>query len=167
MVESRKLALYPGTFDPITLGHLDLVRRTLCIFDEIVIGIARNTSKSTTFSVGQRLVMLNNSLAETGLTPFTKVDVFDGLTVEFAAGIEASAIVRGIRAIADFEAEFQMTLMNRNLKNRIETVFLMPSEQYSYVSSSLVKEIAGLGGDVSNLVTPCVLSALKEHFSQD
>lgn len=162
-----KLALYPGTFDPITLGHLDVIRRTLGIFDEIVVGVARNKSKTTTFTVEERLAMLDGSLEELGLKPVARSQTFSGLTVDFAAEIGAVSIVRGIRAIADFEAEFQMTLMNRNLRQKIETVFLMPSERYSYVSSSLVKEISSLGGDVSNLVTRCVLRALNEKLSRD
>ena len=161
------LALYPGTFDPITLGHLDVVRRTLGIFDSVVVGVARNMSKTTTFSVEERLAMVQGSLAELSLGPGARAEMFSGLTVEFAARVGATSIIRGIRAIADFEAEFQMTLMNRNLRHKIETVFLMPSERYSYVSSSLVKEICSLGGDVSNLVTGCVLRALDARFSRD
>ncbi|HUT03747.1 MAG TPA: pantetheine-phosphate adenylyltransferase [bacterium] len=161
------LALYPGTFDPITLGHLDVVRRTLGIFDEVVVGIARNMSKTTTFSGEERLAMVQGSLAELGLEPGSRAQMFAGLTVEFAARVGATSIIRGIRAIADFETEFQMTLMNRNLRHKIETVFLMPSERYSYVSSSLVKEICSLGGDVSNLVTGCVLRALDAKLSRD
>ncbi len=162
-----KLALYPGTFDPVTLGHLDVVRRTLGIFDEIVVGIVRNMSKATTFSVEERLAMLEGSFEELGLKPYARSQTFAGLTVDFAAQVGAVSIVRGIRAIADFEAEFQMTLMNRNLRQKIETVFLMPSERYFYVSSSLVKEISSLGGDVSNLVTRCVLRALNEKLPRD
>ncbi|MBN2207748.1 MAG: pantetheine-phosphate adenylyltransferase [Candidatus Coatesbacteria bacterium] len=162
-----KLALYPGTFDPITLGHLDVIRRTLGIFDEIVVGIARNMSKSTTFTVTERLAMLNGSLEELELEPCVRAETFTGLTVDFAAQLGAVSIVRGIRALADFESEFQMTLMNRNIRQKIETVFFMPSEQYSYVSSSLIKEISSLGGDVSNLVTRCVLRALNEKLSRD
>ncbi len=161
------LALYPGTFDPITLGHLDVVRRTLGIFDSVVVGIARNMSKTTTFSVEERLAIVQGSLAELNLGPSARAEVFSGLTVEFAARVGATSIIRGIRAIADFETEFQMTLMNRNLRHKIETVFLMPSERYSYVSSSLVKEICSLGGDVSNLVTGCVLRALDAKLSRD
>ncbi|RLC46349.1 MAG: pantetheine-phosphate adenylyltransferase [Candidatus Coatesbacteria bacterium] len=161
-----KLALYPGTFDPITLGHLDVVRRTLGIFDSVVVGIAQNMGKTTTFSVEERLAMVQGSLAELGLEPSARAEVFSGLTVEFAAKLGATSIIRGIRAIGDFETEFQMTLMNRNLRHRIETVFLMPSEQYSYVSSSLVKEISALGGNVSNLVTACVLRALDTKLSR-
>lgn len=159
-----KLALYPGTFDPVTLGHLDVVSRTLGIFDEIVLGIAENSSKTTTFTVDERIAMVEGSLDELGLKPVARAEVFQGLTVEFAVHIGAAAIVRGIRAIADFETEFQMTLMNRNLSRTIETVFLMPNERYSYVSSSLVKEIFSLGGDVSNLVTGCVLNGLNKKF---
>jgi pantetheine-phosphate adenylyltransferase len=159
-----KLALYPGTFDPITLGHLDVIRRTLGIFDEIVVGIARNMSKSTTFTVAERMAMLHGSFEELELKSLVRAETFTGLTVDFAAQLGAVSIVRGIRAIADFEAEFQMTLMNRNIRQRIETVFFMPSQQYSYVSSSLIKEIFSLGGDVSNLVTRCVLRALNDKL---
>ena len=162
-----KLALYPGTFDPITLGHLDVIRRTLGVFDEIIVGVAQNMSKTTTFTVEERLAMIDGSLEELELKPYATVKTFSGLTVDFAAQIGAASIIRGIRVIADFEMEFQMTLMNRHLRQRIETVFLMPSEQFSYVSSSLIKEISSLGGDVSNLVTRCVLRAINRNLSRD
>ncbi len=161
------MALYPGTFDPITLGHPDVIQRTLGIFDEIIVGVAQNTSKTTTFTVEERLSMIDGSLEELELRPYATAKMFSGLTVGFAAQIGAASIVRGIRAIADFEMEFQMTLMNRNLKQKIETLFLMPSERFSYVSSSLIKEISSLGGDVSNLVTRCVLHAINEKLSRD
>jgi len=162
---SSKLALYPGTFDPITLGHLDVVRRSLSIFDELVVGVAHNTEKETTFDSSRRVEMVRGSLREVGLDSKARAMKFEGLTVEFAERLGASAIIRGIRALADFENEFQMTLMNRKLSQRIETVFLMPSEQFSYVSSSLVKEIFALGGDISCLVTRCVLSCLRERLA--
>ncbi|MBN1592692.1 MAG: pantetheine-phosphate adenylyltransferase [Candidatus Coatesbacteria bacterium] len=162
-----KLALYPGTFDPITLGHLDVIRRTLGIFDEIIVGVAQNMSKTTTFTVEERLFMIEASLEELDLKARVSTRTFSGLTVEFAAQIGAASIIRGIRVISDFEMEHQMTLMNRHLRQKIETVFLMPSEQLSYVSSSLIKEIASLGGDVSNLVTRCVLDAISDKLSRD
>ena len=154
-------AIYPGSFDPPTNGHLDLVERGSKIFDELVVAILRNPEKSPLFSVGERRKMLEDL---TGGFKNVRVDVFDGLTVEYAARIKASAVLRGIRALSDYEYELQMALMNRKLRPELETVFMMPAEKYSYLSSRLVREVARLGGDVSKLVPELVEQRLKEKL---
>ena len=157
-----RLAIYPGTFDPITNGHLDIVRRASQIFDEIIILIANNTEKAPLFSVEERLEQVRE--ATIGLEPVS-VEVFDGLLAEFARVREATAIIRGLRAVKDFEYEFQMALMNRSLYPEVETVLLMPSERFTYVNSSIVKEVARLGGNVTPHVPPVVAEALASKFS--
>ena len=154
-------AIYPGSFDPPTNGHLDLVERGSKIFDELVVAILRNPEKSPLFSVGERRKMLEEL---TGEFKNVRVDVFDGLTVAYAARVKASAVLRGIRALSDYEYELQMALMNRKLRPELETVFMMPAEKYSYLSSRLVREVARLGGDVSKLVPELVEQRLKEKL---
>jgi pantetheine-phosphate adenylyltransferase len=154
-------AIYPGSFDPPTNGHLDLVERGSKIFDELVVAILRNPEKSPLFSVGERRKMLDDL---TGDFKNVRVDVFDGLTVDYAARVKASAVLRGIRALSDYEYELQMALMNRKLRPELETVFMMPAEKYSYLSSRLVREVARLGGDVSRLVPELVDQRLKEKL---
>ncbi len=154
-------AIYPGSFDPPTNGHLDLVERGSKIFDELVVAILRNPEKSPLFSVGERRKMLDDL---TGDFKNVRVDVFDGLTVDYAARVKASAVLRGIRALSDYEYELQMALMNRKLRPELETVFMMPAEKYSYLSSRLVREVARLGGDVSKLVPELVEHRLKEKL---
>ena len=154
-------AIYPGSFDPPTNGHLDLVERGSKIFDELVVAILRNPEKSPLFSVGERRKMLDDL---TGDFKNVRVDVFDGLTVAYAARVRASAVLRGIRALSDYEYELQMALMNRKLRPELETVFMMPAEKYSYLSSRLVREVARLGGDVSRLVPELVEQRLKEKL---
>ena len=154
-------AIYPGSFDPPTNGHLDLVERGSKIFDELVVAILRNPEKSPLFSVGERRKMLEDL---TGDFKNVRVDVFDGLTVDYAARVKASAVLRGIRALSDYEYELQMALMNRKLRPELETVFMMPAEKYSYLSSRLVREVARLGGDVSKLVPELVEQRLKEKL---
>lgn len=154
-------AIYPGSFDPPTNGHLDLVERGSKIFDELVVAILRNPEKSPLFSVGERRKMLEEL---TGDFKNVRVDVFDGLTVDYAARVKASAVLRGIRALSDYEYELQMALMNRKLRPELETVFMMPAEKYSYLSSRLVREVARLGGDVSKLVPELVEHRLKEKL---
>lgn len=154
-------AMYPGTFDPITLGHEDLVRRACRLFDRVVVAIAANPGKEPMFSIDERV-----SLAESVLGEFDNVEVsgYDGLTVDFAKANDLQVIVRGLRAISDFEYEFQLANMNRHLTSEVETAFLTPTEKYTYISSSLVREIAGMGGDISEFVSPQVRSALLERL---
>jgi len=154
-------AIYPGSFDPPTNGHLDLIERGSHIFDELVVAILRNAEKTPLFSVGERRRMLEELTAD---FKNVRVDVFDGLTVDYAAGVKASAVLRGIRALSDYEYELQMALMNRKLRPDLETVFMMPAEQYSYLSSRLVREVARLGGTITGLVPDIVEHRLKEKL---
>ena len=154
----RIKAIYPGSFDPPTNGHLDLIERGSKIFDELVVAILRNPEKDPLFSVADRRKMLE---AMTSDIDNVSVDTFEGLTVDYALRVEARAILRGIRAISDYEYEFQMALMNRKLEPHIETVFMMPAEAYSYLSSRLVREISHLGGTIHGLVPPMVEERLK------
>lgn len=150
-------AIYPGTFDPITNGHSDLIYRATRFFDHVIVGVAANTSKAPRFSLEERV-----ELARTVLRPLAKVEVisFSCLLVDFVTQHNAQVILRGLRAVSDFEYEFQLAGMNRKLAPSIETLFLMPAEQYSYISSSLIREIAALGGDVSEFVHEAVCAAL-------
>ena len=151
-------AIYPGSFDPLTNGHLDLIARASRIFDHLVVAILRNSAKDPLFTVEERVAMLSEGVAE-----FDNVSVstFDGLLVEFAREERAQAVVRGIRAISDYEYEFQMALMNRRLSPELETIFLMPDAKYSFVSSRLVKEVFNLGGSVDGLVPKFVVERMK------
>lgn len=153
-------AMYPGTFDPITLGHEDLVRRATRLFDRVVVAIAANPGKEPMFSLNERVALARSVLRE-----FDSVEVtgYAGLTVDFAKEHGLRVIVRGLRAISDFEYEFQLANMNRHLTDEVETAFLTPTETYTYISSSLVREIASLGGDVSEFVSPEVKRALLER----
>ena len=155
-------AMYPGTFDPITLGHEDLVRRATRLFDRIVVAIAANPSKEPMFTLEERV-----DLAQTVLAGLDNVEVmgYSGLTVDFARDHGLEAIVRGLRAISDFEYEFQLANMNRHLTDEVESVFLTPTETYTYISSSLVREICAMGGDISEFVSPTVSAALMERCS--
>ena len=158
----RVIAIYPGTFDPPTNGHLDLIQRGSAIFDELVIGILHNPDKETTlFSLAERRDMLT---ALTSAFDNVRIDTFDGLLVDYANRIGASALLRGIRAISDYEYELQMALMNRKLNPGLETVFMMPAETYSYVSSRLVKQIVQLGGSVHGLIPELVEERLHAKF---
>lgn len=154
-------AIYPGTFDPVTNGHADLVQRALRRFDRVIIAVAGSTGKSTCFTLEERV-----SLARTALAALDRLEVvgFDGLLVKFAQDQGAGVILRGLRAVSDFEYEFQLASMNRKLAPDVETMFLTPDEGYSFISSSLVREIAALGGDVRAFVHPAVQTALKERF---
>ena len=154
-------AIYPGSFDPPTNGHLDLVERGSKIFDELIVAVLRNSEKTPLFSVGERRRMLEDL---TDGFKNVRVDVFDGLTVDYASRVKASAMLRGIRALSDYEYELQMALMNRKLEPRLETVFMMPAEAYSYLSSRLVREIATLGGSVSGLVPDMVEEKLRKKL---
>ncbi len=155
------LAVFPGSFDPITNGHLDIVERGLRLFDRVRMAILVNPEKQPLFSVEERVAIIREAYAR---QPRVEVDTFSGLLVDYAQRVGASVIIRGIRAISDFEYEFQMALMNRRLNPRIETVFMMPAESYSYVSSRLVKEVFQLGGRVRELVPPVVERRLSDKY---
>lgn len=158
---TRRGIMYPGTFDPITNGHCDLVNRAASLFDEVVVAVAASPSKSPMFDLETRIRLATEVLAD---VPEARVDGYEGLTVEYARSNGLHAILRGLRAVSDFEHEFQLASMNRRLDSSIETVYLTPSEGFAHVSSSLVREIAGMGGDVSNFVHPVVVTALREHL---
>ncbi len=153
--------MYPGTFDPVTRGHEDLVRRATKLFDEVVVAIATNPDKTPLFSLEERVALTSDVLKD---LPGVSVTGYEGLTVDFARERGLSAIIRGLRAVSDFEYEFQLATMNRHLTDQVETVFLTPTENYTFVSSSLVREIARLGGDVSAFVHPRVAEGLTRKF---
>lgn len=155
------LAVYAGTFDPFTVGHIDIARRAHRLFSRLIIAVSTNPDKSALFSLVERQRIIRDAVK--GMRGVS-VDSFDGLLVDYMRRRDARVVIRGIRALSDFEYEFQMALMNRKLDEQIETVFLMPHEQYSYLSSGLVKEVALLGGDVSQFVTPMVERMLKERM---
>jgi pantetheine-phosphate adenylyltransferase len=154
----KTTAIYPGSFDPPTNGHLDLIERGSKIFDELIVAILRNLDKAPLFNVSERVAMLE---ALTSQYSNVRVDTFDGLTVDYAAKVGASSVLRGIRALSDYEYELQMALMNRKLRPELETVFMMPAEKYSYLSSRLVREVAQLGGSVKGLVPELVEQNLR------
>jgi pantetheine-phosphate adenylyltransferase len=158
-----RIAIYPGSFDPPTRGHEDLIRRSLALADRVVIAVATNASKQPLFSVEERLELLRASV---GGDPRITFDTFQGLLAEYAKRTGATMVVRGLRAVSDFEYEFQMALMNRQLHPSLETVFLVPAVDLTYLSSSLVREVARFGGDVSGLVNPTVAAALARRFKQ-
>ena len=155
-----RVALYPGSFDPLTLGHVDIIERGSSLFDTIIVAVLENIEKTPMFTVEERLEMIGETFAK---LDNVEADSFSGLLVDYAAKRNATTIVRGIRAISDFEYEFQMALMNRRLAPSIETVFMMPAEEYSYVSSRLVKEVATLGGNITGLVPQGVEKRLYER----
>ena len=152
-----RVAVYPGTFDPITNGHVDIIRRAAPLFDRVIVTLAVNSEKTPLFSVRERLEMIRRSVK--GIEG-VEVDQFSGLVVEYAIRVGASVIIRGLRAVSDFEYEFQMALTNRKLAPRIDTVFLVPHEQYTYLNSTIVREVARLGGDISEFVPPGVRKKL-------
>jgi pantetheine-phosphate adenylyltransferase len=156
-----RIAVYPGSFDPPTKGHEDLVRRSLALADRVIVAVAINLLKQPLFSVEERLDMLRAAVGDDSRVSF---EAFDGLLAEFAKRVGATIIVRGLRAVSDFEYEFQMALMNRQLHPSLETVFLVPAVDLTYLSSSLVREVARFGGDVSALVHPRVATALTRRF---
>lgn len=154
-------AVYPGSFDPVTNGHIDLIRRSSALFDKVIVAILRNTEKAPLFTVKERMAMLEEAVHGLGNVSVT---TFSGLLVDFADHIEASVIVRGIRAISDYEYELQMALMNRRLSTKVETVFMLPAESYSFLSSRLVKEIAQHGGSIREFVPEGVEDRLRSKF---
>lgn len=156
-------AIYPGTFDPLTLGHLDVIERASVMFDNIIVAAAISTSKNTLLNIEERTEVIKSSV---GHLNNCTVEKFDGLLVDFARQKNAGVIVRGLRAISDFEYEFQMALTNRKIAGNIETVFLMPSEKYSYISSTLVREIAKYGGNVSEFVPPEALRVINSKLNR-
>ncbi|MBI5216071.1 MAG: pantetheine-phosphate adenylyltransferase [Ignavibacteriae bacterium] len=156
-------AIYPGTFDPITNGHLDIIERAAEIFSDVIVAVARNSTKNPLFTDEERLEMIRSSVQH---LKNVQVDCFEGLLVEYAKKKKASVVVRGLRAVSDFEYEFQMALTNRKLAGKLTTVFLMPHEKYTYLSSSLVREIAQHIGDVSDFVPEIVLKKLKKKFKR-
>lgn len=159
----RKIAVYPGSFDPITFGHLDIINRGLRVFDQVIIAVARNSSKNALFSTEERLAIIREVLGD---NTRAKVDTFDGLLVEYVRSQGASVIIRGLRAVSDFEYEFQIAQMNRNITQDVETLFMMTSVPYSYLSSSIVKEVSSLHGPIDGLVPPAVKRALEAKFGR-
>ena len=156
-------AIYPGSFDPVTNGHLDVIERARKLFDEVIVAVAHNDQKHPLFTLEERLDLLQSTIGK-----IKKVEIapLDGLLVDFAAARKATAVIRGLRAISDFEFEFQMALMNRKLDATVETIFLMPKEEYTYLSSRIVKEIARLGGNVTEFVPARVAKALKNKLKE-
>jgi len=157
----EKLVIYPGTFDPITNGHLSIINRALKIFDKMVIAILNNPQKAPLFSLKERTVMIQNVLKN---QPRIEVDSFNGLLVDYVISKKTNVVIRGLRALSDFEYEFQMALMNRKLNREVQSIFLMTDYKWFYTSSTIIKEAASLGGDVSGLVPPVVCRKLKEKF---
>ncbi len=159
--QKKKIAIYPGTFDPVTFGHLDVLSRASLLFDEVIISVSESSSKKTLFSVNERIKLISKEVSE---IDNVRVESFNGLLVSYAKSVKANVIIRGLRDISDFEYEFQMALTNRKLNPDIETVFLMTGEKYSYISSSLVREIATLGADVTSFVPALVAAEIKKKF---
>jgi pantetheine-phosphate adenylyltransferase len=155
-------AIYPGSFDPVTNGHLDVIERAAKLFDEVIVAVAINSQKQGLFTTDERLELLRATTSGHG--PKVTLARLDGLLVDYARNAGATAIIRGLRAVSDFEFEFQMALMNRKLESAVETIFLMPKEDYTYLSSRIIKEIARLGGDVTSFVPTCVAAALRGKF---
>ncbi|MDX9703076.1 MAG: pantetheine-phosphate adenylyltransferase [Candidatus Auribacterota bacterium] len=158
MKQKPLLAVYPGSFDPITYGHIDIIQRAVRVFPDLIVAIVGNPQKKTLFSYEERIEMIKNAC------PSVRIETFSGLLVDYVESIGAGVVIRGLRAISDFEYEFQMALSNAKMKPDIETLFMMSSEQYSYVSSRLIKEIAMLGGDVSEFVPEYVVKKLSEKL---
>ena len=157
-----RTAIYPGSFDPLTNGHLDVIQRATKLFNRVVVAVAKSESKQPLFTLEERLKLVSKAVRH---MPNVETDSFDGLLVEYAARRSATAVVRGLRAVSDFEFEFQLAFMNRKLDERVETIFMMPKDTYTFLSSRIVKEIARLGGDVSAFVPAHVKAALKETLT--
>jgi len=163
-MKAEKTAIYPGTFDPITLGHLDIIKRSSKIFDKVIVTLAVNTKKVPLFTAEERMEMVKNAVE---LIPNVSVEKFDGLLVDFAKKCGASVIVRGLRAISDFEYEFQMALMNRHMAEEITTVFLMPHEKFTYLNSTVIKNVSKFGGDIQKFTTQLAVKKLEEKFKKE
>lgn len=161
-MSKNRIAVYPGTFDPITLGHEDIVRRAANLFDEVIVAVAGSTNKTTLFSLNERVDLAKNVFKSSNI----RVVGFDGLLMQFVQNEGAQMVIRGLRAASDFEYEFQLAGMNRKLFPKLETLFLTPAEQYMFVSSSLVRDVAKLGGDVNQFVSPSVEAAIKNKISR-
>ena len=157
-----RTAVYPGSFDPITNGHLDVIQRAAKLFDRVIVAVAKNESKNPFFSMSQRQELCAQAVAH---LPNVTVDAFTGLLVEYMERVQGDAVVRGLRAVSDFEFEFQLALMNRKLNERVETIFMMPKDTYTFLSSRMVKEIARLGGDVGSFVPKIVQEALANRLN--
>jgi pantetheine-phosphate adenylyltransferase len=159
---TASVAIFPGTFDPLTNGHADLIKRSLRIFDRVIVGVLINSSKNALFTIDERVALMRDEFKGEGAR--VEVQSFSGLLVEFARDVGATVVIRGLRAISDYDYEAQMALMNKHLYEDLETLFMIAREENSYVSSTLVRQIASLGGDVSKIVTPLVHEALKKKF---
>jgi pantetheine-phosphate adenylyltransferase len=155
--------IYPGTFDPVTNGHIDIIKRATDLFDEVIVTVAKNPIKTELFSVEERIEMLEESLKE---YKNIIIDSYGGLIVDHAKNIGAVGIIRGLRAVSDFEFEFQMALMNRRLSNGLKTIFLMPHEKYTYLNSTIIRNVAQFDGDINDLVPPIVVQRLKEKYAE-
>jgi len=165
MTKSERVGVYPGTFDPVTNGHVDIIRRAARTVDKLVVGVAVNGGKSPLFSLEERAEMAGEEIVDMGMSDRVTVKPFDSLLVQFAADQNASCIIRGLRAVSDFEYEFQMVGMNTRLNPDIETIFLMASESHQFIASRLVKEIATLGGDITSFVSARVAARIKERLA--
>jgi pantetheine-phosphate adenylyltransferase len=163
-MENKKIGIYPGTFDPITNGHLDIIKRALKLFDLVIVAVGENPQKQALFSLEEKVYLIKEAIKELPENHRIEVEAFSGLLVEFAKKKSACAIIRGLRAVSDFEYEMQIALMNRKLSNSIDTVFLLTSLKWMFLSSSIVKEVAKLGGNVDDLVPKIVAEKLKEKF---
>jgi len=159
----KRIAVCPGSFDPVTNGHLDIIERATPIFDEVIVAVLNNSSKKPLFSVAERMALIKEV---TGHLPNVRVDSFDGLLVDYAATVGATAIVRGLRAVSDFEYEMQVASINKKMNDQVETLFMMTNNQYSFLSSSIVKEAAKYGASVAGLVPPAIEEALREKYAQ-
>jgi pantetheine-phosphate adenylyltransferase len=159
--DAMRTVIYPGSFDPLTNGHLDVIQRATKLFDKVIVAVAQNDSKNPLFTLAERVDLVTGCVRH---LPNVESDAFDGLLVEYVDKRSAQAIIRGLRAVSDFEFEFQLALMNRKLNERVETIFMMPKDTYTFISSRIVKEIARLGGDVSEFVPPLVQKALKSKM---
>ena len=158
---SKQIAVYPGSFDPVTYGHLDIINRGLEVFEEVIVAVARNSEKKGLFTIEERIAMIEQAVGD---NPRLRVDTFEGLLVDYVAAQGAKVILRGLRAVSDFEYEFQIAQMNHNLKADVETLFMMTSASYGYLSSSIVREVASLNGQIESLVPPAVKDALEKKF---